>query len=197
MKFNNLVIDNFVDNPYEMRNFALNTEFDVIHPTNFPGKRTKQYPQEGILMLLRKVLKPFYNEVIFNPITLSGQFQVTTINDVSWIHRDDTYTRNHDWLKNYTSLSIVLYLTPNAPVESGTSFYHNEYENNIKDSLAEPLKEEKEVNKYKYKKVACVANVFNRAVIFDSSIYHTAETYFGTNKYDGRLTVTYFLLAKQ
>lgn len=193
MKFNHLVIDNFIDNPYEMRDVGLRENFDNYNPSNYPGRRTKAYPQESILAAFRKVLKPYYSEVMFNSDITNGQFQLTTINDKSWIHQDNVYESKRGAFADFNSISAVLYLTPNAPFEAGTSFYHNEFENNIKNSLDDI---NKDICKHSFKHIGTVANVFNRVIIFDASIYHTANSYFGTNIYDGRLTTTYFLLAK-
>ena len=44
----------------------------------------------------------------------------------------------------------------------------------------------------KWKLVDKVGNVFNRLVIFDSSRYHTAVDYFGSDIYNGRLYQVFF-----
>tara|TARA_B110000967_G_C18900207_1_gene574268 strand:- start:5824 stop:6402 length:579 start_codon:yes stop_codon:yes gene_type:complete len=192
MKFTCLVVDNFIQNPNEMREFGLSIDFNEYNPNNYPGIRSNPYEQKHILAVITNLLKPFYTNVIYNPGVNSGQFQVTTINDMSWVHVDDTKGDAPEWLyEQYHCITCVLYLTPNAPEEAGTSFFINENEKPIKNSLGYI-----DDNPPKYKKIETIANKFNRILLFDSTLYHSSDCYFGTNKYDGRLTTTYFFLAK-
>ena len=117
----------------------------------------------------------------------SGSFQYSTAKNVGWVHIDSI---NCKWVG-------IVYLTPNAPVSCGTSFYRlKEYDamhedDEIRLNCADIRK------KYchdvtKWELVDNVGNVFNRLVIYDSRYYHRAKDYFGSDINDGRLIQVFF-----
>jgi hypothetical protein len=178
-----IVIDNFYENPMEVRNFALKQEFK--EESYYPGKRTKSYACEEHKERFQKILEPVVGKINHFPFdTDNGKFQYSTSNDHSWIHCD-----NVDM--NYAG---IIYLTPDAPVESGTAFYQyidgtmNAHEAKLMNS--DYVKYNKDMTKWKL--VDKVGNIFNRLILFDSSRYHTAVDYFGTNLYNGRLYQVFF-----
>ena len=72
------------------------------------------------------------------------------------------------------SYAGVLYLTPNPPADSGTSFYN---ESNIETHYLE--------------------NIYNRLVIYPSHKSHSLKNAFGDAINNGRLTFTFFCTLKQ
>jgi len=75
----------------------------------------------------------------------------------------------------------VLYLTPDAPVTSGTGLYRPK-EGGLNDMY----------DMTKWELVDRIGNVFNRMIIFNSQQYHISMDYFGTSKENGRLFQTFF-----
>ena len=57
MRVNSLVIDDFYTNPFEVREFALEQEFDV--EGNFPGFRTKPFTNDSIKESIGDVIRTF------------------------------------------------------------------------------------------------------------------------------------------
>jgi len=180
---NLLVIDNFYKNPMDVRNFALRQEFKVTG--NYPGTRTQTFASQELKELINRYLEPFSGKITEFPMetgAYNGSFQYTTSRDRSWIHTD-----------HHNTWGGVLYLTPDAPVSSGTAFYRIKhggemYENPLKrdyiDSHSQDLT--------KWEQVDTVGNVFNRLVLFNSKRYHMSMDYFGTDKTDGRLFQVFF-----
>ena len=178
-----IVIDNFYENPMEVRNFALKQEYK--EDSHYPGKRSKSYACQEHKERFQKILEPFIGKIKDFPFdTENGKFQYSTSNEHSWVHHD----------KNGTNYAGIIYLTPDAPVESGTGFYQfmdgtmNEDESNLMKSYY--TKYDKDMTKWKL--VDKVGNVFNRLVLFDSSRYHTAVDFFGSDIYDSRLYQLFF-----
>lgn len=181
-----IIIDNFYSNPEDVRNFVLKQDFFV--EGNYPGKRTKSFANESLREIIQKYIEPFGGKIIDFPIPLNnsenkiynGSFQYTTSRDRSWIHID-----------GYNNWAGVIFLTPDAPLSSGTGFFKfydgtsNENEmiiNNSKtkiDSLCQDMT--------KWKLVDNAGNVFNRLVLFNSKRYHMSMDYFGDSKENGRL----------
>ena len=99
-----------------------------------------------------------------------------------------------DWM------SLIVYLTPNAPSDSGTSFWqHRETGLNAKptgrDALRlglsfEELKQTIERdgwNRKSWIEIDRIGNVYNRAVMFPAGLFHSATRHFGNNLSNGRL----------
>lgn len=194
-----IVIDNFYNNANEVREFILKQEFKV--EGNFPGKRTKSFVNESTKEHIQKYVEPFGGKIIDFPMPkqnlqsidknvddndiYNGSFQYTTSRDRSWVHID-----------SYNNWAGVLFLTPNAPLSSGTGFYQfydgtsNEEEmiqNDSKDNIG---KYSQDMTKWKL--VDQVGNVFNRLVLFNSKRYHMSMDYFGDSLENGRLFQVFF-----
>ena len=118
-QLNILVIDNFYKNPLKVREFALEQEFEVTG--NYPGIRTKSFASSELKQLINRYIEPFSGKITefpMEPTSYNGSFQYTTKEMKSWFHRD------------LTDFSVVVYLTPDAPINSGTSiYYHKDYNN--------------------------------------------------------------------
>jgi len=188
MKTDIIVVDNFYKDPQAVRNFALSQDFDM--KGNYPGHRTRQLATENIKEKFQEMLK--FNGKLTNfsfikdPNSISnGCFQITTSYDRSWIHNDEP----ENW-------AGIIYLTPNAPLNAGTSFYIlNEITTEIKDIKS--YSDNDSIKEYtsdltKWKIVDKIGNVFNRLILFNSKRFHMSDDYFGTTKENGRLTQVFF-----
>jgi hypothetical protein len=188
-----IVIDNFYNNAYETRKYVLTQEFLVRG--NYPGQRTISYANEHLREIIQKYVEPFGGKITDFPIPkedgsdaakiYNGSFQFTTSRDRSWVHID-----------GYNNWAGVLYLTPNAPLSSGTSFYNFHDGTTCKRDM-EILENKEETDKYsqditKWKKVDQVGNVFNRLILFNSNRFHMSMDYFGDSKENGRLFQVFF-----
>jgi len=188
-----IVIDNFYSNPYDTRNFVLTQDFLVRG--NYPGQRTISYANNQLKDIIQEYIEPFGGKIIDFPIPkdddsdaatiYNGSFQYTTSRDRSWVHID-----------GYNNWAGVLYLTPNAPVTSGTSFYNFNDGTTCKRDM-EILNNKEEIDKFsqdltKWQKVDQVGNVFNRLILFNSNRFHMSMDYFGDSKENGRLFQVFF-----
>lgn len=180
---NLIIIDNFYKHPYEVRNFALLQDF--FGKDYFPGKRTKSFASIDIKNKFQNFLNPFGGKItdfsLYN--SDNGSFQITTSNDKSWIHNDSS---SSNW-------AGIVYLTPNAPINSGTIFY--KHKTGVSNSIETQITDthiESGVDYSNWEIVDKVGNVFNRLILYNSTRYHQSGDYFGTNLYDGRLFQVFF-----
>jgi hypothetical protein len=188
-----IVIDNFYNNPYDTRDYILSQEFSVRG--NYPGQRTISYASQELKEIIQKYIEPFSGKIIDFPIPnedgsnsdkiYNGSFQYTTSRDRSWIHID-----------GFNNWAGVLYLTPNAPLSSGTAFYKFHDGTFCKRDM-EILENKLETDKFsqdltKWKMVDQVGNVFNRLILFNSNRFHMSMDYFGDSKENGRLFQVFF-----
>ena len=187
MRINSLIVDDFYSNPEEVRDFALSQDFGVNG--NYPGHRTVSFLDDNLKNALQELVRPFAGEVTYWGGDYSGSYQYTTAEDRSWIHSDST-----------TGWAGVLYLTPNAPLSSGTGLYkHKEtglygWDNNLyseeETTNAPHMNEARDYTKWEL--VDRLGNKFNRLVMYRSDNYHGSMDYFGKDKYDGRLFQVFF-----
>jgi hypothetical protein len=187
-----IIIDNFYNNAMETRNYILKQTFSV--KGNYPGYRTKSYASEELRDIIQKYVEPFGGKITEFPIPktpedalkiYNGAFQYTTSRDRSWIHAD-----------GYNNWAGVLYLTPDAPLSSGTAFYKF-YDGAINDKDGKLLNNKKEIDKWsqdmtKWNMVDMVGNIFNRLILFNANNYHMSLDYFGDSKENGRLFQLFF-----
>jgi hypothetical protein len=175
-----IIIDNFYNNALETRNYVLTQEFLVRG--NYPGQRTISYATEGLKEIIQKYVAPFGGKITHFPIPkedgsdahtiYNGSFQYTTSRDRSWVHID-----------GFNTWAGVLYLTPDAPLSSGTAFYEF-YDGTTCKRDMELLENKLEIDRFsqdltKWKKVDQIGNVFNRLILFNSNRFHMSMDYFG------------------
>lgn len=188
-----IVVDNFYNNAYETREFVLTQDFSV--KGNYPGRRTISYANEHLKSTIQKYVEPFSGKITEFPIPkedgtdastiYNGSFQYTTSRDRSWVHID-----------GYNNWAGVLYLTPDAPLSSGTAFY-NFYDGTTCKQDMDILQNKEQTDKYsqdltKWKQVDKVGNVFNRLILFNSNRFHMSMDYFGDTLENSRLFQVFF-----
>jgi len=175
------IVDDFYADPYAVREFALQQEFDP-NLDYYKGSRTKdQYIVPGT--------KEAFEKIIGKKITnwtethgMCGRFQYCTAEDDLVYHCDGQ------------TLAGMVYLTPDAPFSCGTSLYAH------KDTKLRNENDFEDINvfeggfydKSKFELVDTAGNVFNRLVLFDAKCIHSANEYFGTNITNSRLFHLFF-----
>lgn len=190
-----LAIDNFYTDPMAVRELALKLNFN---PSGYhKGKRTvDKYIIEGTREKIEQVLgKKIYN---WSSQPYNGVFQYCTPADPIVYHYDS---------QRYAA---VVFLTPDAPPESGTSFYRHKkekwltkdpkeytgWESQLQFDMFHDAVMGTEHDDYldgtKWEEVDRIGNKFNRFAMWDAKLIHSATTYFGKSKENGRLFHMFF-----
>jgi hypothetical protein len=185
------VVDNFYEDPIAVREFALSQ-------TYFPGEgavghRTrKQFLFTGIKEKFEKIMNisiPDHTESGFGwkDIGINGRFQYCEAGTSLVYHCDA-----QKW-------AAMIFLCPDAPPSAGTSFFrHKETKIYHNSQIKSDIDLHKVFNQHTfldpspYEKIDNVANIFNRLVIFDGGLIHSASEYFGWNIYTSRLFHIFF-----
>jgi len=177
------IVDNFYQDPDSVRNYALSQTFHVSG--NYPGMRTDVCSNEGgyidnIKLSLEKIIG---KSIRYFPLDkYNTSFQYTTEDSKTWIHHDEM------------SFAAVVYLTPDAPLDSGTAIYRHKPTGIMKHSPEEII----DFNNFEHMEedweiVAEAKNIYNRLVIYDSMYYHRSVVPgFGKDQFDGRLFQVFF-----
>lgn len=185
MKQTFLIFDDFYENPYAVRDRALQQTF---HKTAdyFPGRRTEIENPEQMMHLKQELESLIHKEITQFPTSYNTGYQYTIESDESWIHHDST-----GW-------AGVLFLTPNAPIETGTgTFRHKKTQigtwDGVTDSPSDFNRQRHLRDMSEWEATNLAGNVFNRLVLYNGHMYHRSIVPgFGTDKYTGRLFQTFF-----
>ena len=222
MYFPTICVDNFLNNPDRLREYALSLDYYVsgeseklqdatLPEGTWPGKRTKP------LHLIYPELFENLSYKIFSCLTdisknsceweLAMYFQSISPNDThglteGWIHQDGT-----------SFYAGLIYLTPNAPIESGTSIYAlnnpksggwfdkviNE-KKSYRDQIRNYNENDRELylqniknNNSNFTETLKFGNVYNRLIGYDGKLFHSANNYNGHDMQSERLTLVFFV----
>lgn len=186
-----VVVDNFYDNPDWIRSFAMNN-------LTFAGSdyhRGKRSEERFILNGTKEAFERILGKEIINwndPSYANGKFQYCTSTDPIVYHVDtQTY-------------AAMVYLTPDAPLNSGTATYRSKitgatrfdnYDDNPELYERTFKGRSSQMNFYDnstYELVDSIANVYNRLVMFDAKTLHAATNYFGDSIETARFFQLFF-----
>lgn len=175
-----VVADNFYENPDAVRDFALSLEFNY-HPNYHKGKRTDQcYRFDG----LKERFEQLIGRKIINweKYGINGCFQYCIGGDQLVYHCDT---------QQYAG---VLFLSPDAPVTTGTSLFRSIHTKKMKvhEKDHATVFRNGYLDPTQFERVDSVGNVYNRLILFDSLTIHAASEYFGSTKENGRLFQLFF-----
>lgn len=175
------IVDNFYENPDEIREFALNQVEYKEDLRFYKGKRsTKQYLFPGLKEKFEQIMGEKIR--IWEEHNMNGVFQITTAEDKQVYHFDE-----QEW-------AGMIYLTPNAPIQSGTRLHRSKI-NGAVDSRHPDVNSAFNGDFFdstRFDIVANAANIYNRLVIMDARCIHSAGDYFGNNDETGRLIHLFF-----
>lgn len=177
-----VVVDNIYNDPDSVRKFALSCEFNN-HINYHKGKRTDQaYRFTGLKERIEGILGKEIDNWDNKYEAINGCFQYCIGGDQEVYHHDE---------QQYAG---IIYLTPNAPVQSGTCFYRSNHTKKMKVLTQEydTVFSKGHLDNTEFEMVDRVGNVYNRMVIFDAKLIHSATNYFGNKKDNGRLFQLFF-----
>jgi hypothetical protein len=195
MYFPITIIDDFLDNFNDVKNYVINQNFKKKdrNIVTMPGLCTiplHELNNDYFRLSCEKILSNFFDRFILDNIKYSCESRFEKIvpygeeyNKMGWIHRDDE-----------NILSAIFYVQGDK--EEGTSFFKKKVIGRFNDNLVK-IKEDlyngktvvpnfyneklKEHNS-QFDFVLKVPLIENRIVIFDSSIFHSSDGYGSTEK---------------
>jgi hypothetical protein len=196
------IIENFYENPDAIRSFALAQKYTFCHERQnleyvYPGSRTKDvFDLDSVLheKICKKMVSVFHNsEYDYMRWAISTNFQSVT----------DEYKDGVIHTDQNTVFAAVLYLTPDAPLNSGTSLFkpnkkfdEKKYlqaleENDRKFRVGEIVMDTSYHDMFD--EIVRVNNVYNTLILYEGSHYHAANQFFGKSMMDSRLAQVFFI----
>lgn len=199
------VVDDFYDNPHDVRELALSQKFYPNDDGRWPGARTQQIHTIDEYLFnhfCEKILSIFYNINDILNYKISTSFQ-----KIKPFHSDKYNPLNRGFIhRDGTLFGGVVYLDLDPEEMTGTSIYtfrRKWYCNNKLDNISNDIKFKKyggeeltnddisiwDESRSQYFESVRVENVFNRCILFDGNNHHGVP-YFGTRE---RLTQVFFV----
>lgn len=190
-----IIVDDFYNNPDQVREAALSLPFNV--PGNYPGLRTTPLTNDSTKNLIEQILGLKVTNWFDKT---SGCFQLCNAYERSWVHSDF-----------HNDYAAIVYLTPDAPLGSGTSILrHKETGTYGSKGTGEDMVDLKG-NKvfgdgiqpshfsdiHQWETVDKVGNKFNRLIIFNGSLWHISDPYFGDAAENSRLFQLFFMSVRK
>lgn len=177
-----LVVDDFLDDPDAVRAVALAEPFVKMHAA---GLRTRR--QFLHLASYREMFERILGHTLTNwdDNDANGRFQCCFATDDIPYHSDSQ------------SYAGVLFLTPEAPIEAGVSFFRSR-RSGLRGRSPDPelmvqtFGGGAEFDRSRWDEVDRIANVYNRLVLFDAHLAHGASAYFGDTLENARLFQNFF-----
>ncbi len=194
MLFPIVICDNFFDDPDSVAKFGKSLPYKKGTKINgIPGVRTDSLhlvDKEFFMWLTKKSLKLIYptKDVGF---VADGRFQKIPVNldHDGWVHVDKPSELTAViYLSKHTDTGISFYKTKKPQDQGDKQRLKFEYYYNP-DMSKEKLKEIEEAKKFNndlFEETVNVKGLYNRIVIFDSSIYHGAHVFKGKKSDDDR-----------
>ena len=196
------IIENFYENPEAIRKFALAQKYTFCHERQnleyvYPGGRTKDlFDLDSALheKICKKLVSIFHNsEYDHMRWAISTNFQsVTEEYKEGVIHTDQN-----------TIFAAVLYLTPDAPLNSGTSLfkpnknfneakYQQALDENDKKFRAGAIVMDTSYHSM-FDEIVRVNNVYNTLILYEGRHFHAANQFFGNTQKNSRLAQVFFI----
>lgn len=177
-----VVVDDFLADPDRIRQLALAQQFDA-DDRYYKGKRSRdRFLHEFDHRVFARLLNGAVDT--WDRHAMSGRFQICLPGDPLVYHAD---AQTH---------AGTIYLTPDAPPESGLSLWKSkitgarrpagDVETNARTFDGKLL------DSTKWELVDRIGNVYNRLVLWDATMIHSASCYFGDNLNNGRLFWMFF-----
>ena len=194
------VVDNFFEDPDEVRKFALTQQYEYCHEIKdiaytFPGSRTKDlsiiHPElyQKVCHKLTSIFHNFEHDILRWKITTCFQ-SVTQDFDRGVIHHDAN-----------TVFAAVLYLTPEPQKNSGTTLYkegksfnQSRYEAALKANDERFKKNQSVDTSYHqmFDEIVTVQNTYNTLIFYEGHHHHSANEFFGDALKNSRLAQVFF-----
>lgn len=188
-----VVVDNFYEDPLAVRDHALKQYY--FDDNGYLGMRTrKQWFFDGVKEKFEGALDKKITK--WEDHEMNGRFQSNNAGTKLVYHCDSQ------------SYAAVVYLNPSAPYWTGTSFWAvknydagdlgsaNSIRHGSHPELNLAFNQKTYVDKTPYELVDTVGNVFNRLVIWDAQMIHSASEYCGWDINSSRLFHIFFFDAE-
>ncbi len=159
-----IVVDNFFEDPDEVRNYALGLHYLSPNNEGWLGYRCSIMDKTFLKILIKKIHQSIPKFSFSDSFYYCFHYSLEKTKQTCPFSFDE-YKIHSD----FCDFAGVIYLHPNPPKKMGTSFY---------------------TDKKEY--ISSVENKYNRLIYYPGTMLHGPTNLFGETKENGRLTLTFF-----
>ena len=163
-----ITVDKFFEDPDQVRNLALSQGYrERTEEEHFEGLRSEKIEIIDPILhdfLCKEIVRELFG-FYPNKCSADSYFHITREEDMldeKWIN-----SRPH---KDYGKVTAIIFLTPNAPIKSGTTVYTEDKKEDV-----------------------VFGNVYNRLIAYPATSWHSASLFFGDKLDNSRLCILFFL----
>ena len=110
-----------------------------------------------------------------------------------WVHRDENICTGIIYLSNQVCNSGTTLYRPIDPVNAVLKNANKKYESFNNTDLVTSVKNCRLENNKQFRPTVTIENEYNRLVLFDSHLYHSANNFYGSEVESNRLTLVFFV----
>jgi hypothetical protein len=195
-----LCVDNFFNNPEEVKKYALSLEYSASDDGTWPGKRSKPLDKINFnffKFVTTKIIRLLYpmnvEDLGWKAYASFQKIDGNLYSEPGWVHRDMDEFTAIIYLSHYENCGTSIF----SPKNVSTEFLH---ESTKKQAYIKTALENKKVEDSKeliehnsqFKKTITFNSIFNRLILFDCSQYHAAEKFHEVGTNEDRLTLIIF-----
>lgn len=182
-----VVVDDFYANPDGVRALALTSDMRR-HPEAHKGLRSDRiFHTEELRARFEGLLGPGARITEWKKYGTNGCFQHCPAGETIVYHRD------------HQQFAAAVYLTPDAPAASGTTLWRPVDTRALKRPEGEGARAAEArsfaggyLDPFRFERIDSIGNVYNRLVLWDAHVVHSASAYFGQTASDSRLFQLFF-----
>jgi len=192
------VVDDFFEYPDEVREFALQQEYLPDPENKWPGKRSKHLHELNPVLFnntVNKVFSLFFNlgktniswnaSVCFQKI--DGKYQE------GWVHSDENICTGIIYLSKSKNKCGTTIYRPIDPVNATFKNLDKKIESFTNTNLIADNENFRLENNKEFRPTVTVQEEYNRLVLFDGHLLHSANEFYGGEDDSVRLTLVFFV----
>jgi hypothetical protein len=194
-----LCLDDFYDDPDQIREWALSLDFDQVDDGKYPGKRTK-----SIHEINPEFFENFCNKLfsVYYDFNVPVSYEVDTSFQLIESYSDDPNSmKNKGWvhLDTDTIAAGIIYLNKETNSKTGTSIFDliGHYDKDqlkrkelYRDGIDNLYDEHMQNHLEQYRETIRFSSKYNRLISFDGLNHHAANSFYGK---EPRLTQVFFI----
>jgi len=193
------VVDDFFSCPHEVKKFALQQEYFLDTENIWPGKRTKPLHKLNLALYnatIGKVVSLFYDlNKLETQWYVDARFQLIDKKyEEGWVHTDTgCLATGIIYLSDHICNSGTTIYRPIDPLNTSIKHSDKKQKSFSEAALIPEFKDFRLENNKQFRPTITVENEYNRLILFDSHLYHSANNFYGDEAESNRLTLVFFV----
>jgi hypothetical protein len=192
------VVDDFFEYPDAVREFALQQEYLPDPNNKWPGKRSKPLHELNLALFSNTVNKVFSLFFNLNKTKISWNtnvcFQkVNSKYQEGWVHTDENICTGIIYLSKSENKCGTTIYRPIDPINASIKNADKKIESFNNTDLIPNTNDFRLENNKQFRSTVTIQEEYNRLVLFDGHLLHSANEFYGDEDDSARLTLVFFV----